>query len=295
MEMTELLDAVRRRWTAEGVAPATPASAGDVAAFETRYGVRLPGDVRAYLLALNGAEDGKLGAMDDRFLSFWNLAELRPLPEEAPGFANFPGAASCFAFADHLAWSHAYALRLSGDENASAPVSVLYGPGAVIETAPSFRAFLEAYLAGDETVLFPDSGPVVRERRLVAELATAAREEAPRLKNRARLGRELTRFARAWARAHPSTASEAVVVVRMRVDREGAPHDISVDQGSGNVELDAEALRAAERMRFTPARVDGTPVWVWITIPITFRFHPARPPGTTFVRLLRTFGRICRA
>ena len=61
----------------------------------------------------------------------------------------------------------------------------------------------------------------------------------------------------------------------MRIGRDGMPDDptITVDQSAGDPALDAEALRVASAMRFTPARVGRTPVSVWITIPITYYFR----------------------
>lgn len=59
--------------------------------------------------------------------------------------------------------------------------------------------------------------------------------------------------------------------VRMRVFGDG-----SVDAGSITIEAASHeafgqaAARVAERMRFSPARIGGKPVPVWVTVPVTF-------------------------
>lgn len=68
---------------------------------------------------------------------------------------------------------------------------------------------------------------------------------------------------------------DRVAVLRMRIDRRGSPDEttITLDRSAGNALLDAEALRIASTMRFTPARVGRTRVNVWITIPVTYHFR----------------------
>ena len=39
--------------------------------------------------------------------------------------------------------------------------------------------------------------------------------------------------------------------------------------------LDAAAVRAVEQWRFTPARIAGQPVAVWVAVPIRFTLHAA--------------------
>jgi TonB family protein len=149
--------------------------------------------------------------------------------------------------------------------------------------APSFPAFLELYLAGDHEALFPTPPAEWTARRdaelarLSAELADSAVQVPPRIANPDEVTRELTRFVAEHGRAHPHLAdSQRVVTLRLRVTRDGEPDNITVDAGADDPVLDAEAVRAAGRMRFEPATVNGRPVAVWVTFPITFTFA-ARP------------------
>lgn len=65
------------------------------------------------------------------------------------------GADSYFVFADWNIWAHAYAVRLSDGPEAPAPVVVIYDD-CLVEVAPSFRALLEQYVAGDVNTIFSD-------------------------------------------------------------------------------------------------------------------------------------------
>ncbi|HSU15164.1 TonB family protein [Longimicrobium sp.] len=280
--MRELLQRVAQFWADQDVVAGAPASPDDIAAWEARYGVPMPGELREWFTTLNGMEDGN-GLDNEMMLSFYPLSLFCRLPEDAPTFADAPDATEYFVFANHLAWSHGYAVRLTGEASHSAPVFVVYAPDLVMEVAPSFRAFLERYLAVDYDALFPAPPAEWKERqdrelaRLRAERATARIEEPPRLANADEVTRELSRFAAEHGRANPHLAgSERVVTVRLRVGPDGTPDHVGVDGDAGDAALDAEAVRAAGRMRFEPGKVDGEPLYVWITLPIAFRFA-ARP------------------
>jgi hypothetical protein len=153
----DLLANVERHWEKQRISHGPPASPSQLDEFETRYGVNLPDDLRAYFDTLNGSELGSNGPMDDHLLSFWHLSEIRSLAEERSADTP-PSHRSSFVFADHSIGVHAYAVRLSPDARAPAPVSVIYDE-LQIEVSPSFRTFLERYLAGDIAVLFPDLPP----------------------------------------------------------------------------------------------------------------------------------------
>ena len=155
--MTDLLTHVERHWKAQGRAHGPPATSLDIAAFEARYDVRLPVDLRQYFLALNGSELGRNGPMDELLLSFWHLSEIRPLSEEAPELRVRDGE-HWFVIADHSTHVHAYVVRLSSDLGAQMPMAVLYND-VIIHVAPSFGAFLTGYVRGDLEMLFPDPTP----------------------------------------------------------------------------------------------------------------------------------------
>jgi TonB family protein len=279
----ELIDRVARFWTGQGLVPEAPATEADIAAWEARRGLAMPRELRAWFTTLNGLGD-EGGAFDDELMiTFYPLQLFLSLPEDAPSFAEAPDAASYFVFADHLSWSHGYGVRPGGEDPEATPVFCIYAPDLIMPVAPSFAAFLELYLAGDHGALFPDPPAEWTARRdaelarLRAGLANTRVDAPPRIANPDEVTRELSRFADEHGRAHPRlAASQRVVTLRLRVARDGVPDHIAVDAGADDPALDAEAVRAAGRIRFEPATVGGRPVAVWITFPVTFTFA-ARP------------------
>ncbi len=63
---------------------------------------------------------------------------------------------------------------------------------------------------------------------------------------------------------------EGRVIVEFVVTKSGTVRDARIVRGVGSG-LDAEALRAIQNTRFTPAQKDGQPVAMKLTLPITFR------------------------
>ena len=67
---------------------------------------------------------------------------------------------------------------------------------------------------------------------------------------------------------HERGASEALVVVRARVGRDGSVSDASIARSVPP--LDAAALRAVRQWRFRPARYMGRPLAVSVYVPVRF-------------------------
>ncbi|HET7233038.1 MAG TPA: TonB family protein [Longimicrobium sp.] len=103
-------------------------------------------------------------------------------------------------------------------------------------------------------------------------------ERQPALANRSEVQRALWhRFPRALR----SSGSDGSVTVRFKILENGRvdPETVeaiesSVPEAAARAETEAAAELVAEGMRFDPALIDGRPVKVWVTIPITF--HSAR-------------------
>jgi protein TonB len=60
------------------------------------------------------------------------------------------------------------------------------------------------------------------------------------------------------------------VYVKIWVDKEGKPREVSVEKSDQEILNDA-AIAAAKQFLFTPAYMNSGPVSVWVTIPFRFR------------------------
>ena len=65
------------------------------------------------------------------------------------------------------------------------------------------------------------------------------------------------------------------VMVEVDVDSKGVPTDVSIENRSGNRELDRAALSAVKQWRFQPALRDGTQVASTVMVPVQFELDPA--------------------
>ena len=150
------LATLRERWIDQGIAYDKPATEIDVTAFEARYGVVLPADLRAYFITLNGTAVGAYGMQDKHLLGFWHLDEVRSFAEL---FADYgpttPEQARTFVVADHSIWVYGFGIQLSADPNAPTPIVVDIG-SPYHRVAESFSEFLKAYLRDDEDVIYPE-------------------------------------------------------------------------------------------------------------------------------------------
>lgn len=137
-------------WRSQNMALQSGASEDQIEAFELRYQVRLPFDLRDYYLQINGMDIHWPHAQDRNGFSFWPLEKVKTVPEEARshtnGWSHFLGAEHHFIFADYLDWSWAYAIHLSPEVSHDNPVSLIGKPEAPIKIANSFSDFIGLYL-----------------------------------------------------------------------------------------------------------------------------------------------------
>ena len=155
-----LLASLRQRWTAQGIVHDQPASETDVLAFEERYGVVLPPDLREYFTTLNGTAVGAYGMQDEHLVGFWHLDEVRTFAELADRADSPKEALHTFAIADHSIWVYGYGIQLCANPTTTTPVVVdITVPYPTV--SPSFTDFLSAYLREDEHVIYPEpkAGP----------------------------------------------------------------------------------------------------------------------------------------
>ncbi len=122
-------------------AGASPAS---IDSFQTRYAVRLPDDMRAAYLLMDGADDST--NPERSWMRFWLIEEIVPARDELPMGDAAPDADSLFVIADYAIECVYYAIQLSPG---SPTFGHVYGIGAthVPEVAASFSEFVQLVLA----------------------------------------------------------------------------------------------------------------------------------------------------
>lgn len=148
------VDQLIAHWTAQQLALSEGVTEANIRSFESRYTVRLPGDVRDYFARVNGhVQRGGVDADREGF-AFWPLERVEPLPSVCAQFrVPIPLVESpefYFVFADYLQWSWAYAINL-GSTN-STVIFVGATDGKVV--AGSFADFVRLYVE-DSEALYP--------------------------------------------------------------------------------------------------------------------------------------------
>jgi hypothetical protein len=158
-----VIGAIRERWRLRGILNSVPAADAEVRAFEARYGVVLPADLRFYFTTVNGTASGRYG-MDDPndLMAFWHLDQVETFAAVGEGGGPQPGrSAGTYALADYSIWVYGIGIQLSADPRAPTPLvadfmrsaSPLGSPKYVadlgrpfVHVAGSFTEFADAYL-----------------------------------------------------------------------------------------------------------------------------------------------------
>lgn len=130
-------------------------------------------------------------------------------------------------------------------------------PERVVEVSPAPQA-----AASGEALPPPPSGPLAQSP------AFTPREVEPELRNR-------TEFGQAMERAYPAALKDAGVGGRVLlwvfVTETGEVGNVRLFQSSGSEQLDAAAAETMRIARFSPAMNRGSPVPVWISMPVVFQ------------------------
>jgi cell wall assembly regulator SMI1 len=148
-----LIERLKSHWLHDQIRLRPGVSLQQIEAFESRYHVCLPPDLREYFKSVDGMDEGD---GDAEWFFFHPLQAVKSVPEELAhirGFPDYteivrtlPDSHSWFVIVDFVFRSAAFAIRLSDD---AVPTPVRWiGDGTHHHVvAPSFSDFLEAYLA----------------------------------------------------------------------------------------------------------------------------------------------------
>jgi len=137
-------------WKLENHEPDRLSTSAAIETFESRCGVTLPREVRAFYERFNDVLDG---TMDEDLNAFWPLSEIDAVSQYFS--SSIPGADELFVFADRSIWVHVYAVRLSAKDPESTQVVWIADEDNVAVIADCFSEFWEAYLASPHRILFP--------------------------------------------------------------------------------------------------------------------------------------------
>ena len=142
---------LKNHWLSQGIEVNPGVAKEELTAFEFKYQVSLPADLRDYFLTVDGMAQG---FTDNALIRFWSLNEVKPIPEEAVDYSHpsyIEEAESLFLFADYCIWSHAYAIRLSSTE-ASNPI-IIIGDETPTTIFGSFSELVSSYLTDADLLL----------------------------------------------------------------------------------------------------------------------------------------------
>jgi hypothetical protein len=144
--MSSLGQRLRDEWVATGLPVRPGVGLKEIRAFESRYGISLPPDLRDYFTTVDGIDD------DGWMLEFLQLGDVRSVPEalgDYPGYSNIvntlPNSQAYFVIADFMMGSHVYAIHLSGMVSQETPVLWIIDDQHA-KIADSFTEFGERYL-----------------------------------------------------------------------------------------------------------------------------------------------------
>lgn len=141
-----------------GVQVAVGVSEEQIAYFERQHDIKMPPDLRGYLVEMNGSADYAFG-----LIRFWSLDEMKSVAQavsDTPPSAaviqaayrqGIDDAAHYFVFADFLHESQLYAIHLSSSLDHPNQIKLLDGT-APVKVADSFAEFADLYIASPESL-----------------------------------------------------------------------------------------------------------------------------------------------
>ena len=133
-----------------------PAALRDIQAFEKQHSVTLPQELPEYYCTVNGFLPPN--DQDENGFSFWPLSRVCRVSALEDGKWASEQTVDCYAFADYLSLSWAYAFRLTRDGIESPVYIVGTATGRPQSVASNFADFVDLYVRDDER-LYPVSEP----------------------------------------------------------------------------------------------------------------------------------------
>jgi hypothetical protein len=147
-----------QHWARSSVSLRPPVTRKEIEAFEQRYSIKLPDEIRDYYLAADGF--AAPNDQDENGFCFWPLTRVCPVASYENGRLSTEDTKDCFLFADYLSecWSYAFCV---GSRSLNVGVCIVgTADGRPIWIAQGFSEFVELYVRDDER-LYPGRADVV--------------------------------------------------------------------------------------------------------------------------------------
>jgi hypothetical protein len=152
--MADTISRLLVHWADAGAQPAGGVTDEEIQAFEAKYSIRMPNDLRSYFLKVNGMRPDWHCDQDSNGFTFLPLAKLRCLGTLAyDGSGAEADSPRLFVFADYLTASWEYAIGLWSREREDNPVFLIDSPNKIV--ANSFSEFVDLYLIDSPKLYLP--------------------------------------------------------------------------------------------------------------------------------------------
>jgi SMI1 / KNR4 family (SUKH-1) len=139
------------KWKAAKVPIQSPCTETEINAFESRFAVTVPDDLKHFLILANGTSSLVL---DNDGYAFWSLNEFKPVSSmEHQESINWPeDTKKYFCFMDWLLNSDVFAISLYPNQSGTNPIIRVFDKSQTV-LAQSFTDFVEKYLANPDFAL----------------------------------------------------------------------------------------------------------------------------------------------
>lgn len=152
MTLDQSIEMLREKWRSQGIILRPGASTNDIKAFETRYGVRMPNDLRRVYQAFDGFDcDSR---MDDELFSLWPIERVQPLAVHLQEDNAPHSETTRIVFADWSLDAWCFTVVMSVRDIEASPVWVTHSSDTHVPVAISVTEFFCRYADGDVGVIY---------------------------------------------------------------------------------------------------------------------------------------------
>jgi len=142
---------LKQHFVDAGVEINNPASPAEIRAFQEKYSVKLPDDLREYFLTFNGTGKGNFG---NSGYAFYSLEEFEPLAETDDISENEKvNYSECYSFSDYMMRAWGYAVKLENNKSKNCIYSFGLKKYPNHQVAESLSEFVAIYLESPDAII----------------------------------------------------------------------------------------------------------------------------------------------